>query len=86
MNHCAGGPATDQFDLLAPLVAWVEQGVAPGQADEATRELWASLDDEVRERVHLGVHGARSAMPALGEHGALRKASDARPELAQKGP
>ena len=29
MNHCAGGPATDQFDMLGPLVAWVEQGVAP---------------------------------------------------------
>jgi feruloyl esterase len=29
MNHCSGGPATDQFDMLAPLVAWVEQGKAP---------------------------------------------------------
>jgi Tannase and feruloyl esterase len=29
MNHCSGGPATDQFDLLTPLVKWVEQGVAP---------------------------------------------------------
>jgi feruloyl esterase len=29
MAHCSGGPATDQFDLLSPLVKWVEQGVAP---------------------------------------------------------
>lgn len=29
MNHCSGGPATDQFDLLTPLVRWVEEGVAP---------------------------------------------------------
>jgi hypothetical protein len=29
MNHCAGGPSTDQFDMLSPLVAWVENGVAP---------------------------------------------------------
>jgi len=29
MNHCAGGPATDQFDMLSALVAWVEQGQAP---------------------------------------------------------
>jgi len=29
MNHCSGGPATDQFELLAPLVDWVEQGKAP---------------------------------------------------------
>jgi feruloyl esterase len=29
MNHCSGGPATDQFDMLTPLVNWVEYGVAP---------------------------------------------------------
>lgn len=29
MTHCAGGPATDQFDMLAAIVAWVEQGQAP---------------------------------------------------------
>jgi Tannase and feruloyl esterase len=29
MNHCSGGPSTDQFDMLSPLVAWVEQGSAP---------------------------------------------------------
>jgi hypothetical protein len=31
MNHCSGGPATDRFDLLAPLINWVENGVAPAQ-------------------------------------------------------
>jgi feruloyl esterase len=29
MNHCAGGPATDQFNAFAALVDWVEKGVAP---------------------------------------------------------
>lgn len=29
MNHCSGGLATDQFDLLTPLVQWVEQGIKP---------------------------------------------------------
>jgi feruloyl esterase len=29
MNHCAGGPSTDQFDMLDPLVEWVEHGSAP---------------------------------------------------------
>jgi len=29
MAHCSGGPSTDQFDALSPLVRWVEQGVAP---------------------------------------------------------
>jgi feruloyl esterase len=29
MGHCAGGPSTDQFDLLTLLVEWVEKGKAP---------------------------------------------------------
>ncbi|MEO0063463.1 MAG: hypothetical protein RLZZ08_2023 [Pseudomonadota bacterium] len=29
MGHCRGGNAFDNFDLLDPLVAWVEQGKAP---------------------------------------------------------
>jgi feruloyl esterase len=37
MNHCSGGPATDQFDMLTPLVAWVEQGTAPDAVTAAAR-------------------------------------------------
>ena len=29
MNHCAGGPALDNFDALDAIVQWVEQGKAP---------------------------------------------------------
>jgi Tannase and feruloyl esterase len=29
MNHCGGGPATDQFNALAAIVEWVEAGRAP---------------------------------------------------------
>ena len=29
MNHCSGGPTADQFDMLTPLVNWVEKGIAP---------------------------------------------------------
>jgi len=29
MNHCGGGPATDQFDGLDALEKWVEQDIAP---------------------------------------------------------
>jgi hypothetical protein len=29
MNHCGGGYATDQFDMLSNLVNWVEYGTAP---------------------------------------------------------
>jgi len=31
MQHCAGGPATDQFDAFSALVNWVEKGTAPDQ-------------------------------------------------------
>ncbi|MEP6961677.1 MAG: tannase/feruloyl esterase family alpha/beta hydrolase [Acidobacteriota bacterium] len=31
MNHCGGGPATDQFDAFAALVNWVEKSTAPAQ-------------------------------------------------------
>jgi len=31
MYHCAGGYGPSQFDLIAPMVGWVEQGVAPGK-------------------------------------------------------
>ncbi len=29
MMHCGGGNAFDRFDLLGPLVEWVESGKAP---------------------------------------------------------
>lgn len=29
MTHCSAGPSTDQFDMLTPLVNWVEKGIAP---------------------------------------------------------
>jgi len=29
MNHCAGGMATDRFDMLTPLENWVERGQSP---------------------------------------------------------
>jgi feruloyl esterase len=29
MNHCVGGPATDKFEMLKPLMDWVEKGIAP---------------------------------------------------------
>jgi len=33
MNHCTGGPATDQFDALGALTTWVEQGKAPDRIE-----------------------------------------------------
>lgn len=37
MNHCSAGPAADQFDLLSPLVRWVEQGIAPQAVPASVR-------------------------------------------------
>ena len=37
MAHCSGGPATDQFDPLGPLVRWVEQGEAPQALQASAR-------------------------------------------------
>ncbi|RZI76809.1 MAG: tannase/feruloyl esterase family alpha/beta hydrolase [Variovorax sp.] len=37
MNHCSGGPATDQFDMLSALVAWVERGEAPASVTATAR-------------------------------------------------
>lgn len=42
MNHCAGGPATDQFDVLTALVSWVEQGQAPERVIASARGPGAS--------------------------------------------
>jgi hypothetical protein len=37
MAHCSGGLATDQFDALSPLVAWVEHGIAPDSIRASAR-------------------------------------------------
>jgi hypothetical protein len=29
MNHCSGGPSTDNFDMFPVVVNWVEKGAAP---------------------------------------------------------
>ena len=38
MNHCAGGPSTDKFDMVAALVNWVENGVAPDSVSASSRD------------------------------------------------
>jgi feruloyl esterase len=37
MAHCSGGPAADRFDLIDPLVDWVEKGSAPMAVAAAAR-------------------------------------------------
>lgn len=36
MGHCSGGPGTDRFDMLTPLVAWVENGTAPARVEASS--------------------------------------------------
>jgi feruloyl esterase len=43
MNHSRGGVATDQFDLLTPLVAWVERGEAPAAVVATARGAGSNL-------------------------------------------
>ncbi|WP_250486251.1 tannase/feruloyl esterase family alpha/beta hydrolase [Caballeronia sp. GaOx3] len=38
MNHCSGGPTADQFDMLTPMIAWVEQGKAPDSVVATARD------------------------------------------------
>jgi poly(3-hydroxybutyrate) depolymerase len=44
MNHCSGGPATDQFDMLTPLVNWVEKGQAPDSVVATARTATQNAD------------------------------------------
>ena len=37
LNHCQGGPTTEQFDLLSATVNWVEKGQAPDQVIATAR-------------------------------------------------
>jgi len=37
MSHCSGGPTTDQFDMIDPLVNWVEKGIAPNSVTAKAR-------------------------------------------------
>lgn len=38
VNHCGGGNGPDGFDLLTPLMQWVENGIAPTQITAANRK------------------------------------------------
>lgn len=43
MNHCGNGLATDRFDMLDKLVAWVEQGMQPQSVEASVRADNAEL-------------------------------------------
>lgn len=43
MGHCGGGNAYDNFDLLGPMVDWVESGEAPGAVTASRRQSEAQM-------------------------------------------
>ena len=43
MNHCGGGPAADQFDMITALVNWVEKAQAPEQVLAQVRGAGANV-------------------------------------------
>ncbi|NMC94988.1 MAG: tannase/feruloyl esterase family alpha/beta hydrolase [Syntrophorhabdus sp.] len=43
MNHCSGGPACDQFNMLDTLVKWVEKGQAPKSIVATARGTGANV-------------------------------------------
>ena len=51
MGHCSGGAGPDQWDPLAPLVAWVENGTAPDSV-VARHETDGRVDNERRVCAH----------------------------------
>ena len=42
MSHCSGGPTADQFDMIDPIVAWVEKGTPPASVIAAARGTGSS--------------------------------------------
>jgi feruloyl esterase len=39
VGHCSGGEGPDKLNLIDPIMAWVEDGIAP-QSVETTRKLY----------------------------------------------
>jgi hypothetical protein len=77
MGHCSGGPAMDQFDMLSPLVEWVENGTAPGSvvatgvnftAAPTTRQrpLCPIRGKPASSAVQAGISASRRTMNASG--------------------
>ena len=56
MGHCSGNMATDSFDMLTPMVNWIENGVAPdeiiasGNRFPATIGPYTGLSNTTRSR------------------------------------
>ncbi len=63
MPHGQGGPSTDQFDMLTPLVNWVEREQVPREIIAATR----SSNPEITDRM-LGITRPLCPYPAYAQY------------------
>lgn len=62
MNHCSGGPAADQFDMLTPMIAWGGAGQGARQRDRyGTRR--EQRHTEQRSARRLGCRAYTAAVP-----------------------
>jgi feruloyl esterase len=43
MGHCSGNASTDNFDMLTPMVNWIENGVAPEEVVASGSRFPATL-------------------------------------------
>ncbi len=50
--HCGGGYASSSFDVVLPIVQWVEQGIAPGEIDATDTIGGASSSTKVSRPVY----------------------------------
>jgi feruloyl esterase len=73
MGHCSGGPGPNTWDKLAPLVEWVERGVAPdavvaehrtGGVVDNTRPIFAYPDQAAYSGPSGGQDDPRNWVPA----------------------
>lgn len=63
MAHCAGGPATDQFDMLTALVDWVEKGRPPDSVTAYARGAGNAVGVNRDLPVEWSAHRARPLCP-----------------------
>ena len=60
MNHTAGGPSTDQFDMLTALVNWVEMGQAPDRVIATVRTAAQNPDLGIQTQAGVAVPPGRT--------------------------
>jgi len=74
VHHCGGGSGPNNFDMLAPLANWVEQGVAPDRIIASHLAGNVSIAPVpfalIRERRSISA-AAASTMPRISSAGAL---------------